>query len=505
VESLERRAMLSVTSLNITSITSLADTDGVAADEHVRVVAGDTVTVNFDYSSTATNPTTAKVDINTFPATVATSTVTIASGANRSAALSLVIPAGTTPGSYNAHVQVRNGNGSGSVQNDTDAAAVDVVLAVTVVTPDVSLTAADDIYTGLPYDEANLDTTLVPAGAIGTVSYAYYSDAAGTTLMAAPVDAGTYYVQAFFTSMDDGYADAESSVVPFDIMKAEANIHIGDYSGTYDGEAHGLTGSATGVQDEDLSSLLALGAAYPDAGSYTVNWSFAGNQNYHSASGTGTIEIAKAEANIHIGNYSGTYDGEAHGLTGSATGVQDEDLSSLLALGATYTDAGSYTVNWSFAGNQNYHSAGGTGTIEIAKAMLTANQMNIDIRQQTLNLMEQGYVSVAITLDRAFDVRELSSIFVEGNTTYKWSIDTVSNTILVSVKATDILASYKAGAFASTDSGWTQQGKGANAAYVDSTTFDVSGSAQNFAFNGISDYVNLLLTQKAAASVGLIS
>src|SRR5262249_54963340 len=164
-------------------------------------------------------------------------------------------------------------------------------------------------------------------------------------------------------------SDGGSSTV--DIAKAKATITINPYSGTYDGDAHGLTGSATGVKSEDLSSLLNLGASFTNAGSYTVSWTFAGNDNYKSDGGNSTIDIAKAKATITINPYSGTYDGDAHGLTGSATGVKSEDLSGLLNLGASFTNAGSYTVSWTFAGNGNYKSDGGSSTVDIAKAPTT--------------------------------------------------------------------------------------------------------------------------------------
>src|SRR5689334_17694517 len=93
-ESLEDRSLLSVSNLNITALTSAADTDlGAGGAEHVAVVAGSTVTVQFSYTSTAANETTAKFDINTSPATVSTTFTTVTSGSGQTASLSVVIPA----------------------------------------------------------------------------------------------------------------------------------------------------------------------------------------------------------------------------------------------------------------------------------------------------------------------------------------------------------------------------------------------------------------------------
>jgi hypothetical protein len=165
------------------------------------------------------------------------------------------------------------------------------------------------------------------------------------------------------------YKSASGSVA-ITISQASANITVNGYSGVYDGNAHGASGSATGVKGENLGSLLNLGAAFTDVPGGTAQWTFAGNADYRPASGSVAITISQANANITVNNYSGTYDGNAHGLSGSATGVKGENLSSLLNLGPTYVNAGSYTASWSFAGNVDYRSASGTGSIAIAQATL---------------------------------------------------------------------------------------------------------------------------------------
>jgi hypothetical protein len=373
LEPLEGRALLSVSNLDITSIASAADTDGgVGGAEHVAVPAGSTVTINFSYDSTANIATTAKFDVDTSPTTVSTSETTVPSGTGRTASLSLVIPIGTTPGSYNAHVQVKNDNGNGSVSNDSDANSVVVTIPINVVTEHLSINVGNTTYNGAAYSTSNITPTLVPGGASGAVTYTFYSDAGGTTAILPPTNAGTYYVRGHFASSDTSkWTNADSSIASFTIAKADATISVNGYTGVYDGQAHGATGTASGVQGEDLSGLLDLGATYINAGSYTASWSFAGNTNYNPAGGTVAIEIAKADATISVSGYTGVYDGQAHGATGTATGVNGEDLSGLLNLGATYTNAGSYTTDWSFAGNTNYNPAGGTVAIEIAKADAT--------------------------------------------------------------------------------------------------------------------------------------
>src|SRR5205823_2350584 len=146
------------------------------------------------------------------------------------------------------------------------------------------------------------------------------------------------------------------------IAKANATITVTPYSVAYDGGAHTATGTATGVQGEGLSTLLDLdGTTHTSAGTYTGDaWTFAGNANYNSAAGT------------------------ADTATGSATGVQGEKLSSLLDLsGTTHTLAGTYNGDaWTFAGNTNYNSAGGTVDDAIAKATASVSLGNLS---QTYN------------------------------------------------------------------------------------------------------------------------
>ena len=167
------------------------------------------------------------------------------------------------------------------------------------------------------------------------------------------------------------YKAATSVEQSFTIDKATATIDVNGYTGTYDGNAHGATGTATGVGGADLNSLLNLGNSFTNAPGGTANWSFAGNGNYKAASGSVAIVINKADATIDVNGYTGTYDGNAHGATGTATGVNNENLNSLLNLGNSFTNVPGGTANWSFAGNGNYNSANGSVAIVINKA--TAN------------------------------------------------------------------------------------------------------------------------------------
>ncbi|MBI4265749.1 MAG: Ig-like domain repeat protein, partial [Acidobacteria bacterium] len=191
--------------------------------------------------------------------------------------------------------------------------------------------------------------------------------------LSAPLDLG-----ASFTDVPGGtahwtfagntnYAPASGDAT-ITITQAQATVAVDGFTGVYDGAAHGATGTATGVNGEDLSALLDLGASFTNVPGGAAEWSFAGNTNYQGASGDVGITITQAEAAIVVNGFTGVYDGAAHGATGTATGVNGEDLSSLLDLGASFTDVAGGTAEWSFAGNTNYAPAGGTAAITITQA-----------------------------------------------------------------------------------------------------------------------------------------
>ena len=182
----------------------------------------------------------------------------------------------------------------------------------------------------------------------------------------APTEGGTYLVTASFAGSAD-YAPTVDSTV-FVISQATATITVNGYSGAYDGSIHGATGSATGINGEDLSSLLNLGSTFVDAPGGTAEWSFAGNADYAPASGEVNIAISQITASINVSGFTGVYDGTAHGATATATGVGGADLSSLFYQGSTFVDVPGGTAYWYFAGNADYAPESGEVSIVITQA-----------------------------------------------------------------------------------------------------------------------------------------
>ncbi|MEK7350664.1 MAG: Ig-like domain repeat protein, partial [Nitrospirota bacterium] len=117
---------------------------------------------------------------------------------------------------------------------------------------------------------------------------------------------------------------------------APATVTVSDYTGVYDGLAHGAT--IVGAPGEDLSGSLIM-TKHSNVGIYTESWTFA-NANYIAASGTNNITITKANATIVTSGYNGVYDGAAHTATLTATGVLGESLSGLVLNATPHSNAG---------------------------------------------------------------------------------------------------------------------------------------------------------------------
>jgi len=255
----------------------------------------------------------------------------------------------STDGNYN------DGAGAGTITiNKADA---------TVTVADVSVT-----YDGQAHGATGTATGL-SGNVAGTFAFTYNGSASE------PVNAGTYPVVATFTSTDGNYNNG-AGVGTITINKADATVKVADVSVTYDGQAHGATGTATGLSGNVAGAFTFTyngSASEPvNAGTYTVVATFTSTDgNYNNGAGAGTITINKAEATIVVTGGSYTYNGHEWGAQGSATSVAGQDLSGLLNLGEKFTDAPGGTAHWKFAGDANHKGQEGSVAIVINKAPQT--------------------------------------------------------------------------------------------------------------------------------------
>ena len=165
------------------------------------------------------------------------------------------------------------------------------------------------------------------------------------------------------------------------IAKATPTVTVLPVTATFNGQAHGTTGTVAGVNGADLGAATisyntADGQAPVNAGSYVATGSFAENDNYTEASTTATIVIAKATPTVTVLPVTATFNGQAHGTTGTVAGVGGADLGAATISynttnGQAPVNAGSYVATGKFAGNDNYTAASGDATIIVNKASST--------------------------------------------------------------------------------------------------------------------------------------
>src|SRR5207244_8171382 len=99
------------------------------------------------------------------------------------------------------------------------------------------------------------------------------------------------------------FESSTSSAVSQSVAPATASFTVVGYSGVYDGHAHGATGSAQGVNGEDLSDGLNFGSSFMNVPGGTANWTFS-HANYAPVSASVNIEITPATASFAVVGYS---------------------------------------------------------------------------------------------------------------------------------------------------------------------------------------------------------
>jgi hypothetical protein len=234
-----------------------------------------------------------------------------------------------------------------------------------------TVSVSNATYDGQPHGGT---ATTTGAGDLTASPTVYYAGRNGTTYASsttAPTNAGDYTASASFGG-DPNHTGSQDSK-DFSIGKADATISVQGYSGAYDGDAHGATGTAKGVNDEPLSGLD-LGASFTNVPGGTATWTFTdATGNYNNASGTAAIVISKASSTVTVTcpTTAQTYTGAAiEPCLAKASGVGMSDVK----LDVTYTNnvnAATATAKASWAGDANHTGNSGNATFEIGKASLT--------------------------------------------------------------------------------------------------------------------------------------
>jgi predicted RNA-binding protein len=232
----------------------------------------------------------------------------------------------------------------------------------------------------------------------GDAVTASYSRVAGET-----VAGGPYTISAALTPAAAlGNYAITYNTANFTITKATASVSANGGNFTYDGAAHGGTGSATGGRGELLPVTLSYAgtgttvygptATAPiNAGTYSVVASTSGDSNNIGDTSTpAPLTIGKATATVTLSNLTKNFNGSAQSPTATTTPAG-------LAVnwtGAPQTNAGSYPVTATINDGNYQGSASGTFVINPATTTATSTLTVANLQPQ---YSDQDTFTVTVT------------------------------------------------------------------------------------------------------------
>ena len=215
-------------------------------------------------------------------------------------------------------------------------------------TVELIVSAKDAVYTGLPYSESNLTCSGTSAP-----TYRYYADSNGTQsnqLDGAPINAGTYWVEAYAPETSST-ASATSQAVRFHIEKAPLCIRAKDKTMTY-GETLSDNGAEINgfVNNENETVLSGLNyafgyAQFSDIGTYTIIPMDAQAENYKITYENGVLTVQPKPVEIKWNSENlFYYDGTPKLVTAEAIGAVNGDALAAIIEDGSRTEIGSYTA-----------------------------------------------------------------------------------------------------------------------------------------------------------------
>ena len=215
-------------------------------------------------------------------------------------------------------------------------------------TVELIVSTKDAVYTGLPYSESNLTCSGTSAP-----TYRYYADSNGTQnnqLDGAPINAGTYWVEAYAPETSST-ASANSQAVRFHIEKAPLCIRAKDKTITY-GETLSDNGAEINgfVNNENETVLSGLHyafdyAQFSDIGTYTIIPMNAQAENYKITYENGVLTVQPKPVEIKWNSESiFYYDSTPKSVTAEAIGAVNGDALTAIIEDGSRTEIGEYTA-----------------------------------------------------------------------------------------------------------------------------------------------------------------
>ena len=313
--------------------------------------------------------------INTFTATKASATVTLADLSKTYDGSTHTVTATTAPAgltvdfTYNGSATAPTLAGSyavtGTVNELMYAGSSSGTLTIDKAPPtSMTLHNLVQTYDGTP---RTVTASATPAGLIVNVTY----NGSATP----PTDAGSYAVVATIDDMNYAGSIAETLV----IEKATATMTLGDLSQTYDGMPKSATAMTEPAGLTVEFTYDGLEIAPTMAGSYVVTGTV--NELNYEGSDTDTLVIGKAMATVTLGDLSQSYDGMAKSATAT-------------------TEPEGLTVDFTYDGSTNSPQAAGIYAV-------TGTVADVNYEGST-NGIFQIYNNYTLTIQSSFGTPELA-------------------------------------------------------------------------------------------------
>lgn len=236
------------------------------------------------------------------------------------------------------------------------------------------------VYDGRPVSKPSITTDNERGTNDANVTIVYKVKGAddSTYTKEAPKDYGTYVVRVT-VAQDDSHTEAVDTK-EFSITKKRMTLTAEDYSGTYDGQKHGITVTVTEPADAEISYRASEDASwqsapitYRDAGTYTVYYQVT-SENYETETGSRTITITPKTVALTWGTTMFTYDGteKIPTVTVDSSSLCDGDSCQVTGMKGAQKAAGTYRAEVAALDNANYQLPDGkTAVFTIQKAAVT--------------------------------------------------------------------------------------------------------------------------------------
>src|SRR5207245_682619 len=218
-----------------------------------------------------------------------------------------------------------------------------------------------------------------------TVNYAGIPPTSYGPSTTAPTDAGTYRLRATYAGDDNhlGSQDAQTLTIDKAASTTVVSFEAGSY--TYRGSAFTATVAVTGAGGLSLTPAPSYSGDCTNVtgpNGCTASYTWPPDANHTRSSASKTFDITKAASVTAITVTNATYDGSPHGGTAMVTGVGGLNQSvtvnyagvSPTSYGPSTTaptDAGTYRLRATFAGDDNHLGSLDAQTVTIAPASST--------------------------------------------------------------------------------------------------------------------------------------